>query len=60
MQEGLLFWEDASCMSWAMVDRAAYEFLGLDEMVFESEDGKAGKVELVGFKTTLKRSEKER
>ncbi|KAF4501581.1 Beta-lactamase 2 [Fusarium agapanthi] len=59
MQEGLLFWEDASCMSWEMVDRAAYEFLGLDEMVFESEDGKAGEVELVGFKTTLKRSEKE-
>ncbi|KAG4285235.1 hypothetical protein FPRO06_06495 [Fusarium proliferatum] len=59
MQEGLLFWEDASCMSWAMVDRAAYEFLGLDEMVFESEDGKARGVELVGFKTALKRSEKE-
>ncbi|RKL13042.1 hypothetical protein BFJ68_g7425 [Fusarium oxysporum] len=56
MQEGLLFWEDASCMSWAMIDRAAYEFLGLDEMVFESEDGRTEEVELVGFKTTLKKA----
>ncbi|KAF9775492.1 hypothetical protein IL306_006409 [Fusarium sp. DS 682] len=55
MQEGLLFWEDASCMTWAVVDRAAYEFLGLDELVFKSEEGRAGEVELVGFKTTLKR-----
>ncbi|KAF4453057.1 Beta-lactamase-like protein 2 [Fusarium austroafricanum] len=57
MQESLFFWEDASCMTWALVDRAVYEFLGLDEMVFKNEDGRAGEVELVGFQTTLKRVE---
>ncbi|KAF4967243.1 hypothetical protein FSARC_5155 [Fusarium sarcochroum] len=58
MEEEQFFWDDSSCSTWAVVDRAVYEFLGLDEMVFEVDDGgKAGEVELLGFQTTLKRVE---
>ncbi|KAM0433991.1 hypothetical protein ACHAPT_003935 [Fusarium lateritium] len=50
-----MFWQDASCVSWGMVDRAVHEFKALDEMVFTVEEGRATGVELVGFQTALER-----
>ncbi|UPK93392.1 hypothetical protein LCI18_004327 [Fusarium solani-melongenae] len=50
-----LFWEDASCLSWGMGDRAVHEFKALDEMVFTVEEGRTTGVELVGFQTILRR-----
>ncbi|KAF4457737.1 Beta-lactamase 2 [Fusarium albosuccineum] len=50
-----LFWQDASCVSWGMMDRAVYEFRALDELIFRVVGGVAEAVELVGFQTTLER-----
>ena len=53
--ESQLFWPQASCLAWGIMDRAVYEFKALDEFVFTLKDGVAQSVELLGFQTTLNR-----
>jgi hypothetical protein len=57
-QEKAYFWEDSSCTTWTAMDRGACEFLGLDEMQYRSEQCKAVEVELMAFRTILKRVER--
>ncbi|XXH03800.1 hypothetical protein Hte_010206 [Hypoxylon texense] len=56
-----LFWSQGSCLAWATMDRAVYEFGALDEMVFSLSDtesgGAATSVELVGFRATLQKTQ---
>lgn len=54
-----LFWPQASCLAWGLMDRGVYEFNALDEMVFNLDDTDSGSVaisvELVGFQVTLQK-----
>lgn len=58
--EALLFWPQGSCLTWALTDRAVYEFSALEEIVFNLVDTESGStaasVDLVGFRTTLQKT----
>ncbi|KAI0108121.1 beta-lactamase/transpeptidase-like protein [Daldinia grandis] len=58
--EALLFWPQGSCLTWALMDRAVYEFGALDEIIFNLVDTEAGStaasVGLVGFRATLQKT----
>ncbi|KAI1642457.1 beta-lactamase/transpeptidase-like protein [Daldinia loculata] len=40
--EALLFWPQGSCLTWALTDRAVYEFSALEEIVFNLVDTESG------------------
>jgi hypothetical protein len=48
-------WAMASCITWAMMDRVAYEMGARDHFVFDVSDGKATAVEAVGYAVKLVR-----
>ncbi|KAF3058526.1 hypothetical protein GL218_05924 [Daldinia childiae] len=58
--EALLFWPQSSCLTWALMDRAVYQFGALDEIVFNLVDVDVGStavsVDLVGFRATLQKT----
>ncbi|KAI0386747.1 beta-lactamase/transpeptidase-like protein [Hypomontagnella monticulosa] len=59
--DGQLFWPQASCLAWGLMDRSVYEFGALDEMVFSLEESESGStatgVDLVGFQVTLQKTQ---
>jgi hypothetical protein len=53
--DALFPWAMASCITWAMMDRVAYEMGSRDHFVFDVSDGKATAVEAVGYAVKLVR-----
>ncbi|KAI1801982.1 beta-lactamase/transpeptidase-like protein [Daldinia bambusicola] len=52
------FWPDASCATWASMDRITYGFRSMDELVFSLRgDGSAQSVNLRTFKVELKKAD---
>ncbi|KAI1473632.1 beta-lactamase/transpeptidase-like protein [Daldinia eschscholtzii] len=51
------FWPDASCHTWASMDRTTYGFRSMDEWVFSlHDDGSARSIDLRTFKVELKKT----